>query len=384
MSLNFTDIKKMNKWLFIIILMLFGVVLIMIQSASFFESFRGDGLSPYHYFIKQFASIIIGLVAFLVICMIPLNFYSKIKNLIAVIGILLLIYVVLNGHIANGASSWINLGFFSLQPSEIIKPIMILYIACYFLEKKGKITEITIYFFPFLVVGLCVLLIMLQPDLGTAIIVSGIAGSLLFLAPVDKKYKKNIAIVVASLLVLLLILSLTTNFSLLKEHQKQRFNFISPCSRYQEDSGYQVCNGYIAMNNGGIFGAGIGKSTQKYMYLPFGYTDFIFAIIVEELGVIMSMIIIFVILALIFMIYKIGKKTTDIRGRLICYGVAIYILMHMIVNLGGVTGLLPLTGVPLPFLSYGGSYVLGMFISLGLVQRAYIETKINKKIKKQK
>ena len=160
--------------------------------------------------------------------------------------------------------------------------------------------------------------------------------------------------------------------------QSHRLTFLKPCSRYKEDTGYQVCNGYIAMNNGGIFGMGIGKSTQKYLYLPEAHTDFIFPIIVEETGLIGGVAILLLYMLLLFRIIAIARGTRDLTSSIICYGTFAYLFLHMVVNLGGILALIPLTGVPLPFLSYGGSFMLNALIMVAICQRVSIETKQKK------
>ena len=140
-----------------------------------------------------------------------------------------------------------------------------------------------------------------------------------------------------------------------------------------------MCNGYIAINNGGLTGIGLGNSTQKYLYLPYPYTDFIFAVIVEELGLVVGILIILSYLYLLYRILKIGRDSYTNRGALLCYGVAVYMFLHVIVNLMGLFGLMPMTGVPLPFMSYGGSFTLCLMVSLAIVQRVNIENKIRSK-----
>ena len=152
-----------------------------------------------------------------------------------------------------------------------------------------------------------------------------------------------------------------------------RFNFQKPCTRYQEDTGYQVCNGYIAINNGKLFSIEPGNSKQKYLYLPEAYTDFIFPIIVEDMGLITGIVAILIYIIMIVRILVISQRSVNLQNSIICYGVACYIFLHVIINLTGVLGLLPLTGVPLPFLSYGGSFALTLVIGLALVQRVCIE-----------
>jgi len=175
------------------------------------------------------------------------------------------------------------------------------------------------------------------------------------------------------------IILFLTGKSGLYAYQLQRFNFFNPCSRYTEvGTGYQVCNSYIAINNGGLFGVGIGNSTQKYLYLPESYTDFIFPVILEELGLLFGIFIILIYAYIIFRILSIAKRCYTLSHGLICYGVAAYIFIHVFINLIGVLGLFALTGVPLPFLSYGGSYALCLTIGLTLVQRINVETTIMK------
>ena len=136
-----------------------------------------------------------------------------------------------------------------------------------------------------------------------------------------------------------------------------------------------MCNGYIAINNGGLTGVGIGKSTQKYLYLPEPYTDFIFDIIIEELGVLVGIVILLLYMLVLYRILAIGRQSSSNTGAIICYGVAIYIFLHIAVNLTGILGLVPLTGVPLPFMSYGGSFTICLIIALAAVQKVAIENK---------
>ena len=160
---------------------------------------------------------------------------------------------------------------------------------------------------------------------------------------------------------------------ILTDAQLARFNFFNPCTRY-ETGGYQVCNGFIALNDGGLLGLGIGKSKQKYSYISEPHTDSIFAIIGEELGFFRSSLVFIVYLLILYRILDLSSKANTIRGKFICLGVAVYLFMHIFLNLGGILGMIPLTGVPLPFLSYGGSFTISFIVALTLVQRVAIET----------
>ena len=141
-----------------------------------------------------------------------------------------------------------------------------------------------------------------------------------------------------------------------------------------DDTGYQVCNGFIAIHNGGLFGAGLGNSTQKYLYLPEAHTDFIFPIIVEELGLLAGIAIILGYFYILYRILKLAKRADYMRSQIICYGTFIYILLHLLVNFLGILALVPLTGVPLPFLSYGGSFNFNVIVMMFVLQRISIET----------
>ena len=204
---------------------------------------------------------------------------------------------------------------------------------------------------------------------------------MMFLAsPILKTDKfKTIILMIGLLIAGLLVIYMVRGY-ILNDARKSRFtSFLDPCGNY-ENGGYQVCNSYIAINDGGIFGLGIGKSKQKYSYIPEPHTDSAFAIIAEEYGIYRTVFIFIGYIIILQRILSISSKASTLRGRYICLGVSSYIFAHIFINLGGMFGLIPLTGVPLPFLSYGGSFTLSLIASLTLVQRVNIETK-NQKIK---
>ena len=228
---------------------------------------------------------------------------------------------------------------------------------------------------PIIVALIIVGLVVIQPDMGTAVIIGLITLIMFYGAPINKKNRSIFNKIFLGGIIVVLLVLVTTGGKFLKDYQLERFNFLEPCERYQEDSGYQLCNSSIAFNNGSLNGQGIGESTQKYLYLPESYTDFIFPIIVEEWGLIIGIVVICMYAFILFRIIKIAREASNLRGSLICYGVFAYLLTHIMINLLGVMGLIPLTGVPLPFLSYGGSYAICLMIALGLVQRVAIESK---------
>ena len=306
------------------------------------------------------------------------KFYGIMSNILLVAFVAVLILLLIYGKATNYAVSWIPIGPFTLQPSEFIKIIMIVFMARFYEVHEKRLDNFFIAIIPLIIGVIITFLIMLQPDLGTAIIFAALTGIVFFSSPVSKVIKfKVIALFFGMCLVVGAVLIMTGG-SFLQARQLERFNFTRPCDRLL-DTGNQVCNGYIAINNGGLTGIGLGNSTQKYLYLPYPYTDFIFAVVVEELGLIVGIAIILAYLYLLYRILKIGRESYTNRGALLCYGVAVYIFLHVIVNLMGLFGLMPMTGVPLPFLSYGGSFTLCLMVSLAIVQRVNIENRLRDK-----
>lgn len=368
-------LNKIDKPLLILtfICLIFGVM--MVGSASSLKAYMSRADS-YFFFKRQLFFIAAGLFASFIVLKTPIK---KWKDLIyvAVIGVLgALVYVLLKGEVSNGITGWLFIGGFGIQPSEFAKTTLILFLALTF-EKLMKIRSLSNIgkVLPFVIPVMFVFLIFEQPDFGTMMVLVGITAVIFLMVPYDGK-TKWIMITFTIISVLILALVMVATGKGLSESQKSRFNYKDPCTRYREKTGYQVCNGYIAINSGGLLGSGYGNSKQKYLYLPEAHTDFIYAIIIEEMGLIVGVVIILLYFLIIWRILMIGKKSYNLQGSIICYGVATLIALHVMINLGGVLGIIPLTGVPLPFYSYGGSFMINLLICLGLVQRVCIENKM--------
>ena len=367
-------IKNIDKPLFILTLILFVLGLIMIFSASNVTSYMNGG-SPYAYFLRQGLFLIVSFIFCIIMVKFNTKFYGMMSNILLIAFVAVLILLLIYGKATNYAVSWIPIGPFTLQPSEFIKVIMIVFMARFYEVHEKRLNNFFIAIIPLIIGVIITFLIMLQPDLGTAIIFASLTGIIFFSSPVPKLIKfKVLALLLGMCLVVGAVLIMTGG-SFLQARQIERFNFTRPCDRLL-DTGNQVCNGYISINNGGLTGVGLGNSTQKYLYLPYPYTDFIFAVTVEELGLVVGIGIILAYLYLLYRILKIGRDSYTNRGALLCYGVAVYIFLHIIVNLMGLFGLMPMTGVPLPFLSYGGSFTLCLMVSLAIVQRVNIENRL--------
>lgn len=375
--------SRLDKPLLFVTIVFFLFGLVMILSASSMESYMRYGSSPYYYFYRQAIFLVVGMILFLLIIRIPTKVYRGFSYLFMLIVLASLGGLLAYGYAVNNAQSWFQLGPINIQPSEFAKTSIIVFLACYYNKNRDNLGSVWTLIKPIIPVIIIFGLVLIQPDFGTAIVIALISFFMFFALPMSKLCRfKFVSLVLAIILVGVGAFMLTKG-SFLKDYQLERFNFKDPCLRYQEDSGYQLCNSFIAFKNGGVTGQGIGKSTQKYLYLPESYTDFIFPIIVEEWGLIVGIIIILVYLFVLFRIYRIARRAVNLEGSLLAYGVCVYIFLHVAINLVGVMGIGPLTGVPLPFLSYGGSYVFNLMIALAIVQRVAIESS-NMKIKKRK
>lgn len=374
---------KMDKPILFVSIAFFLFGLVMVLSASSMESYMRYGYGPYHYFYRQAIFMGIGAILFLIIIHIPTKVYRGFGYLFMMGIIACLVALSVYGHISNNAQSWFKIGSISVQPSEFAKVIMIVFLACYYEKNKDNLDQEWVLIRPIIPVLVIFGLVAIQPDLGTALIIGFICFFIFFSLPMSRKILQKFQLMIACLVVLLVALFGITGGKFLKGYQLDRFNFKDPCLRYQEDSGYQLCNSLIAFKNGGITGQGIGKSTQKYLYLPESYTDFIFPIIVEEWGVWIGVLLIFLYLFLIYRLYRVARRAVNLQGSILAYGVCVYLFLHVAINLIGVMGLGPLTGVPLPFLSYGGSYVISLMVSLAIVERVAIES-VNGSLKNKK
>lgn len=365
-------IKYIDKPLLFVTIALFIFGLIMVFSSSNVTAYMTHAVSPYNYFFKQGVFLIVGLLFSIVMIKFNTKSYGILSKLLLIGSIVALVVLLIYGTAKNRAYSWFDLGFFSIQPSEFIKVITIIFLADYYEKYIKKLNTWTASLFPLGICAIVAALIFLQPDLGTTIIYSMIVAIMFFSAPIIKEIKFKVLFIALGGLGFAAIALFGAGKGMLLERQMERFNFANPCARIL-DTGNQVCNCYIAINNGGLTGVGLGNSTQKYLYLPEPYTDFIFAIIVEELGVITGVLLILVYMFVLVRILIIGRRSPTNRGAMMCYGVATYIFLHIAINLLGIMGLMPMTGVPLPFMSYGGSFTICLIAALTLVQRVSVE-----------
>ena len=371
--------NKLDKKLLLLMLIFTIFGLVMVFSASSISAVLYNKVEETYFFKRQaFIAIAMWFIGIFFILRIPTSKYKFLAKGYFFLILIILALIFPYGTITNSAKSWFRVGPIRVQPSEFFKSAMILYFSVYFeklIQKKDFDNKKVMWPIILSVIGIG--LVAIQPDLGTAIIIAGIFGLLILYMPIKTKaynFLKTLGIIVVCFLVLFVALS----GNLLTKEQADRLNFKSPCTRYTEKTGYQVCNGFIAISNGGLFGKGLGNSTQKYLYLPEAHTDFIFPIVVEEIGVIGASVVLLMYILLLFRLLKISKEASTIRGTIIAYGTFCYILLHLAVNFLGILALIPLTGVPVPFLSYGGSFLMNILFLMFVNERIAIETNINK------
>ena len=370
-------LSKLDKPLLVVTFIFFIFGLIMILSASSMESYMRYNYSPYHYFLRHAIFLVLGFILFCFIIIFPTKNYKNLDIFIIGVIILALIGLPFLGHNAKNAVSWYKIGPITIQPSEFAKVALIIYLSSYYEKNKDRLDNQWNIIKPIIVAFIIIGLVIIQPDMGTSVIIGLITLMMFYGVPISKKNRSIFNKIFLGGILVVILVFITTGGKMLQSYQLDRLNFLDPCERYQDKTGYQLCNGFIAFKNGGLKGQGLGASTQKYLYLPESYTDFIFPIVVEEWGLIVGIVILCAYAFVLFRIIQISRRASNLRGSLICYGVFAYLLTHIIVNLFGVMGMIPLTGVPLPFLSYGGSYTICLMIAMGLVQRVAIESKKN-------
>lgn len=377
-------LKDLDKPLLIASAALFIFGLLNIVTASSRAAVVNYDVSIYYYFYRQLIFIILGLVAGLIIIKTDTKYYKLIVPILFVVVIALNLWALTFDEL-SGSKNWIDLKFTKLQPSELSKPIIIALLAIMFEKNYRKLRTLNIKHYDTIATMIFVAMIIpaiivLQKDFGTLLIILFIIFMMFLSSPILKVDKIKTFLLMVGLGALALLVMYSVQGYILNDARISRFtSFLDPCGNY-ENGGYQVCNSYIAINDGGLWGLGIGKSKQKYSYIPEPHTDSAFAIIAEEYGIYRTIFIFILYGVVLYRIAVIGAKSSTLRGRYMCVGIISYIFIHIFINLGGMFGLIPLTGVPLPFLSYGGSFVLSLIASLSIVQRVAIESK-NKKIK---
>ena len=349
----------LKKKTLLVSLFLFPIILSVVGSIFVFEasavrSFRELGDS-WHYFRQQLIWIGIGITVLFVFSAVDYHRWYAVTFPLMILTIILLFVVLLPGvgTVAGGARRWISIGFINIQPTELAKFSTILYLSSWFIHRERK------RFFSFVLL-LCLLmfLIFLQPDMGTAIVVFGLSTGLYFLSGIELHY------------LLLLLPTSFVSFLFLVNVSPYRFRrllaFFDP-SKDPLGITYHINQILISLTSGGLLGKGFGASRQKFLFLPEAHTDSIFAIIGEEVGFVGSFLLITAFMVYAYRLFQVSRFAKDRYGKLIAGGIFIFFNLQLLINLAGMVHLLPLTGVPLPFISYGGSHLIVSFALAGIM-----------------
>ena len=328
------------------------------SSSMIWASYKYNNSS--YFLIRQLIFFLIGLIMFYLVSRLNSNVYQKYRNVILIIAILLLILVLIPGIgvVRGGARSWIGLGAFSFQPSEFVKLSLIIFTANY-LEKNKEETHTISTIIPIVLIIILVFgLIMLEPDFGTGFILILTILSMIIISGIKKRY-----MILAGLGGILSFVGLILSAPY---RLKRIFAFLDP---YEDPlgSGFQIIQSLYAISPNGFFGRGLFKSFQKYYFLPEPQTDFIFSIISEELGFIGGAFVIILFAVLFYNGFLIALKANTLFKTYLASGIIFSIFVQFFINIGVVIGLLPVTGVTLPFLSYGGSSLIMNFIMMGIL-----------------
>jgi cell division protein FtsW len=352
------------------VLLLATLGLVMVTSASLQIAETQLG-APFHYALRHGVYLLLGLAAAtLVYLFLPLGWLEKMRFVMLPLALAALIAVFIPGlgREVNGSLRWISLGGLTVQPSEVVKLCFVLYLAGYVAERKAQLeTEWKAFLMPLAVMGVLTLLLLMEPDFGAVVVLGVTAMGMLFLAGVPA---------LRFLLVALVGVALASLVALAQPYRVARLmSFMDPWAD-QFGSGYQLTQSLIAFGRGHWTGVGLGNSVQKLFYLPEAHTDFVYAVLAEELGLLGNLGLLLLFAFVCYRIYLLGRRL-EARGSLyhayVVYGVALLFSAQGFINLGVNMGLLPTKGLTLPFVSYGGSSLVISMVMIGLVLRAAAE-----------
>ncbi|WP_404452470.1 putative lipid II flippase FtsW [Virgibacillus necropolis] len=353
-------LKEYDFTLMITPILLSGFGIVMIYSASMVIAVM-EGFESTHYFYKQITWFFLSMIGFIVCSVFPYKYYQKLMKIIMLIVLFMLIGVLIFGDTVNNAKSWFDFGPVSMQPAEFAKIGLIMYLASIYSKKQSYINDFkTGVLPPLIMTGIVLGLIFMQPDIGTAAIIFLIACSVIFSSGI--KFRHLSILILLGLIVIALAAP-----QMVTDERLARFTGAYQPFETPETDGYHLIQSYLAIGVGGLTGEGLGHSIQKLGYLLEPHTDFIMAVIAEELGFVGVVIVLGMLAIIVLRGIFIARKCEDSFGALLAIGISSMVGVQAFINLGAIMGLLPITGVPLPFVSYGGSSLLVMLASMGIL-----------------
>lgn len=330
----------------------------------------GESGSDY-FFEKQLIWIGLGVVTMFIFASIDWHVYESNTALLLFtyfIGIALLVFLIITGVITRGVQSWIKFSFFSIEPSEFMKLAIILVLAKYFARRHIEIGLSRHLIISALYVALPMVLVALQPDIGTALVFAAIWGGMIFFSGINAKQLSVLMIAVV------ILSSLTWVFYLTPNQKSRIITFVAPATDPQ-GAGYHAEQAAIAIGSGEIFGKGFGYGSQSRLkFLPESETDFIFAAFVEEWGLLGALVVFMLFGVLFWRLFVIARNAEGNFPKLVVVGIIIFVLSHFVIHIGMNTSILPITGISFPFMSYGGSLIISLMIAIGIAQSIAIHS----------
>ena len=352
--------KSQDFILFYTVIALLSVGVIMVYSSSAVSAYVNFNDS-YYFFKRQIIWVTLGIIAMLFTLNIDYHMWRKMGVPILIVTLVLLILVLIPGlgKVVNGARRWLGFGSLYLQPSEIAKLSMVLFCSASLARHQGKITDFTKGIVPQLLILLLVFgLILKEPDLGTAMAIGGTIFVLLFTAGAKLSHLSSLGVAG--------VVGIVAAIFFEPYRLKRLLAFSNPWAD-PLDTGYHIIQSLYALGSGGLFGVGLGRSREKFLYLPEPHTDFIFAILGEELGFIGTITVILLFFLFAWRGYKVAISAPDIYGSLLAAGLTTMIVMQALMNIAVVTASMPVTGIPLPFISFGGSALIFTLVGVGIL-----------------
>lgn len=340
---------------------LIPIGLVMVYSASFVDAYTNRD-SPIYYAIKQLGAAIVGIVMMLLAIRLDYRFWRRYSvQMLAITLLLMVLTLVLPKSMTevNGARSWIRIGIFSVQPSEIAKLTLIVYFADWLSRRGNKVANVTYGLIPFAVMlGVVCSLVMLGHDLGTTVVLVFIGGIIYFVAGANLLHIMGATVIAAGVF--------WSMVNVASYRQDRIAAWLDPFAHYL-GAGYQPVHSLYALGSGGILGVGLGQGRQKFLWLPQAHTDAIFAIIGEEFGFIGTLFIVLVFVVIAYRGIRIAGRSADPFAALMAAGITAWLVVQAIINMAVVTTLIPFTGLTLPFLSYGGTSLVMSMIAAGVL-----------------
>lgn len=369
-------IKNFDYTLFIVTLLIIAFGLIILSSATHATMTRdGDTLT---YVKKQGLSIILGLVGMFLIIRTDYTNFFKYYKVLYVLNLLLLTAVLVVGSEQNGAKSWIPLGPFNLQPAEFAKIFITISFAVYLTNREGKMNRFVDLLPTFVFFGLPLGLIMMQPDLGSGLVFIAIYFGMLFIG--GARPRNLIILILIGVILVGGVLTAQLVFGMegpLEKYQLDRLTIFVDPYKDPRGAGYHVIQSQVALGSGGVFGKGLYRGTQTQLnFLPEQRNDFIFSVVGEETGFVGAALLLLLFYIFVYRCVKIAMSSKDLFGTLLATGIVSMIVFHLLVNVGMAAGIMPITGIPLPFFSYGGSSMLANLLGVGILLNVYIRRQV--------